>query len=149
MSIINSNTSFLLLLNWDGIENVSKIKDSFKTCFNEKQYFEILLLTSVKRPKENFNLPSRTQVISSTDFSLFGKLKSKKILPSENTFFDIVMILEEIPKKYNQIISLLEGKRVISFGYELNCVDINLVYSNPILIEKVKFAKDILTKISD
>ncbi len=149
MSIINSNTSFLLLVNWDGIEDVSKIKDSFKTCFNEKQYFEILLLTSVKRPKENFNLPSRAQVISSTDFSLFRKLKSKKILPSENTFFDIVMILEEIPEKYNQIISLLEGKHVISFGYELNCVDINLVYSNPLLIEKVKFAKDILTKISD
>lgn len=149
MSICNSNTSFLLILPWDGSEHVVQIKESFKNCFEEKQHFEILLLTDAKRPKENFDLPNRTYVITKSDFSLMGKLKSKKLLPTEYTHFDIAILLGDFTNRQEKIIQSLKIDHLVGFGYERDFVDINLIQSYQKPMEKVIFAKQILTKISD
>lgn len=148
MSICNQHTSFLLIILWDGTERAAQIKESFKNCFEEKQHFEILLLTNVKRPRENFDLPSRTYAISKSDFNLLGKLKSKKLLPTEYTHFDVALLLGDFTDKQEKIIQSLKIKHVVGFGYERDFVKINLIQSNQKPIEKVIFAKQILTKIS-
>lgn len=149
MSIVHQNTSFLIVIPWDGIEPVLRIKESFKDCFDEKQHFELLLLTGKKRSKEGFDLPSRTYVISKSDYSLFGNLKSKKLLPTEYTHFDVCMLLSNFNPKQEKIIQSMKIKHTVGFGYERDFIKINLVQSHQKPTEKVIFAKQILTKISD
>ncbi|MBC9813225.1 hypothetical protein H9Y05_12175 [Crocinitomicaceae bacterium CZZ-1] len=149
MPISNSNTSFLLVLPWDGTQQLSGIKEAFQPLFEDKQHVEILVFTDLKRPKENFSLPSRIYVISKSDFSLFGKLKSKKLLPTEYTHFDVMILLDVFSGKQEQIIKSLKIKHVVGFNYERDFVEINLIQSQQKPTEKVIFAKQILTKISD
>lgn len=149
MPISNSNTSFLLVLPWDGTQQLSGIKEAFQPLFEDKQHVEILVFTDLKRPKENFSLPSRVYVISKSDFSLFGKLKSKKLLPTEYTHFDVMILLDVFSGKQEQIIKSLKIKYVVGFNYERDFVEINLIQSQQKPTEKVIFAKQILTKISD
>ncbi len=149
MPICHPNTSFLLILSWDGIERISQVKDLFRPCFEDKQHFEILLLTDAKRPKENFEIPGRTYVISKSDFGLTGKLKSKKLLPTEYTHFDVAIMLSDFTGKQEKVIRSLNIRHVVGFGDEREFVDINLVGSHHQPLEKVLFAKQILSKISD
>lgn len=149
MSICHSHTSFLLVLSWDGMERISQVKDMFRPCFEDKQLFDILLFTDAKRPKENFEIPSRTYVISKSDFGLMGKLKSKKLLPTEYTHFDVAIILSDFTEKQEKVIRSLNIRHVVGFGNEREFVDINLVGSHHQLLDKVLFAKQILSKISD
>lgn len=149
MFIWNSNTSFLLIHNWNGTDSLQSIKDQYKLYFEGKQHFEILFFTEVKRPKENFQLPSRTYVISKSDFNLFGKLKSKRNLPTEYTHFDIAILLDEFSSKQDNIIKSMNIKHLVSFGYEREFVNINLTGAHQKPIEKIIFAKELITKISD
>jgi hypothetical protein len=150
MSIVHQNTSFLLVLLWDGNESVIEIKDSFKRCFDEKQHVEILLLTDKKRPKEGFDMPSRTHIISSkSDYSIFGKLKSHKLLPTEYTHFDVSILLDQFNSRQEKMIQLMNIKHIVGFGYDRSFIKINLVQSHEKPTEKIIFAKQILTKISD
>lgn len=149
MPISNSNTSFLLVLPWDGKQQPAGIKESFQPVFEDKQHVEILLFTDSKRPKEGFNLPSRMYVISKSDFSFFGKLKSKKLLPTEYTHFDVLILLDVFSGKQEHVIKSLKIKHVVGFNYERDFVEINLIQSQQKPTEKVIFAKQILTKISD
>lgn len=147
--ISNQNTSFLLVLPWNGVEQLTQIKESFKHCFEEKQHFEVLLFTETKRPKTGFDEPSRMYVISKSDFNLFGKLKSKKLLPTEYTHFDVTILLGHFSANQEKIIRLLKIKHTVGFDYERSFVEINLLQSHQQSTEKVIFAKQILTKISD
>lgn len=148
MPICHSNTSFLLVLPWDGTGHISQIKESFKPCFEDKQHFEILLLTDLKRPKENFDLPSRTYVISKSDFGLLGNLKSKKLLPTEHTHFDVALILCDLSGKNEKIIRSLPIKHTVGFGNDRDFITINLNGSHRKPADQVLFAKQMLAKIS-
>lgn len=149
MAIVHQSTSFLLILLWDGSESVLQIKDSFKGCFDEKQHVEILFFTEKKCPKEGFDLPSRTYIISSkSDYNIFGKLKSKQLLPTEYTHFDVCMLLNDFNPKQEKIIRSMNIKHTVGFGYDRNFIEINLIQSHQKPTEKVAFAKQILTKIS-
>lgn len=149
MTIVHQNTSFLLILLWNGDESILQLKDTFKSCFDEKQHFELLLLTDKKRPKENFDLPSRTYVISSkSDYSILGKLKSKKLLPTEYTHFDVCILLNEFSPKQERIIQSLNIQHTVGFGYERNFIEINLIQSYEKPTERIAFAKQMLTRIS-
>lgn len=149
MTIVHQSTSFLLVLLWDGNESVLQIKDSFKSCFDEKQHVEILFFTEKKRPKEGFDLPSRTSIISSkSDYNIFGKLKSQKLLPTEHTHFDVCMLLDQLNPKQEKVIQSMAIKHTVGFGYERNFIEINLVQSHQKPTEKIVFAKQLLTKIS-
>lgn len=149
MFIWNSNTSFLLIHNWNGTDSLQSIKDYYQICFEAKQHFEILFFTDKKRPKENFQLPSRTYVITKSDFNLFGRLKSKKMLPTEYTHFDIAILLDEFFPKQDNIIKSMNIKHVVGFGYKREFVNINLIGSHQEPREKIIFAKELITKFSE
>lgn len=148
-SISNQNTSFLLVLPWDGSERMIHIKESFKSSFEDRQHFEILLFTELKRPKEGFDLPSRMYTISKSDINFRGKLKSKKLLPTEYTHFDVAILLGDFTPVQERVIESLKIRHIVGFGYERDFVEINLMQPHQQPTEKVAFAKQILTKISD
>jgi|GEM_PF-4321567 len=149
MSISKVNTSYLIVLNWDGEQRLSNIKDSFQPYFQEKEHFEILLYSSIKKLKADFELPSRMYVITTSEFNLFGKLKSKKSLPTEYTHFDVALILDPLTVRHDKVIKQMNIKHIVAFDYEREYVEINLIQSGKLPVEKVNFAKQILTKISD
>jgi hypothetical protein len=148
MPLNHPNTSYLLVGHWNGTDSLATIKEQFKSCFDEKQHFEILLFTTAKRPKENFDVPSRMYIISKSDFNLLGQIKSKKLYPTEYTHFDICILLDEYTTKEDKIIQALKINYIVAFGYERDYVNINLIQNHPKSTEKIKFAKEVLTKIS-
>lgn len=149
MNIPSLKTSFLIVQQWDGFESQIGIKEVFSSCFNEQQHYEMLLFTDVKRPKENFDVTSRVHIISKSDFTLIGKIKSKTLLPSEQTHFDAILILDELTKKQGKIIKSLKIKKTVGFCYEREYVNINLVSTHTKPIEKVIFAVQTLSKFSN
>lgn len=150
MAIVHHSTSFLLVLIWDGNESISQIKDSLENCFENKQHVELLFLTNRKRPKEDFVPTNRTHIISSkSDYTIFGKLKSQKLLPTEYTHFDVCMLLDPLNPKQEKIIHSMNIKHMVGFGYERDFITINLVQSGKKPNDKVVFAKQLLAKISD
>lgn len=149
MSINRLDTSFLIVSHWNGSDSLLKIKEQFKNLFEDKQHFEILLFTHIKRPKEGFEIPSRMYIIAKNDFNLFGKLKSKKSYPTEYTYFDVCFLVDEYDKAQDNVIKAMKIKHVVSFGYERSFVNINLQTSYVSSQEKIKFALAMLSKISD
>lgn len=149
MSISKTNTSYLLVLNWDGEQRLSNIKESFQPYFQGKEHFEILLYSTITKLKEDFVVPSRMYIITKNTFNVFGKLKSKKSLPTEYTHFDVVIILDSLTAGHEKLIKQMNIKHVVAFDYDRDFVEINLIQSGKLPVEKVNFAKQILTKISD
>ena len=149
MNIPSLKTSFLIVQKWDGYESQIGIKELFSDCFKENQHYELLLFTDVKRPKENFEVTSRVHVISKSDLTLIGKIKSKKLLPSEHTHFDAVLLLDELTKKQGKIIKSLKIEKTVGFCYEREYVNINLITTHTKPIEKVIFAVQTLSKFSN
>lgn len=146
MKISKLKTSFLIIQNWDGFASQLAVKDEFLNCFTENEHFEILLLTNRKRPKENFEFAGRVHTISKSDFSLFGKLKSKNLLPSEHTHFDYILLLDDDFSALNKIVQQMKIKNIVGFQSQQNYVNINLNTSVTKPTEKIIFALQTLSK---
>lgn len=147
--ICKSNTSFLIILKWDAKTSLPSLQTTFEAYFSEKQSFEILVFTDVKRPKENFAKLKGVTIIAKNDFKFLGGVKSKQLLPTEHTHFDVALILEELTPREDKVVQTLKINHNVGFGYERNFVNINLIQMSSQPTEKIKFAKEMLSKLSD
>jgi len=148
MLLCQASTSFLVVLCWDEIERIVDIKEKVQACFEPTQRFELLLFTKSKRPKDNTYIPSRTSIVSTSDFNVLGSLKLKKRLAIQQEHFDIGIISCKLTKRQEKLIRSMNIKHTVGFKFDSNFIDINLISHNEHLEDKILFAKNTLTKIT-
>jgi len=148
MPIFHSTASFLLALTWDETERIIDLKDTIQPYFEPTQPFEIVLFTKMRRPKNNFHIPSRVSIVSQSDFSLFGRLKTKKKMSVNQMNFDVGLVLNPLDKRQIKLLQSLSIRHVVSFDEKIPFADIKLTANGQQRDEKLTFAKKMLLKIS-
>lgn len=148
MQLINPKTSFLIISVWNNQGDLHQQFAEIKQLF-DNQHVEMLFFSNQKRPKVAEKSPNKVHVIYKSDMSIFGKIKRKNLLPTTHTHFDVAILRNTFNKQQDKLIKQLAIKYNVAFNYERSFVNINLSCQTSNPTDKLKFALNTLSKISD
>lgn len=147
-SIWERSNKLLLVVNFRSLGEMKAYREAIKSVGLNVHNCHILAIVEDKREKQMLTELGSVTYISDKEFNLLGKLKNEEAQKTLRDSFDLMVVVDDIPKRIRKLLSKRKNTIGVGINNEIDFLTIKLNSEQSEPLHLITFVQDTLKKIT-